>query len=110
MYSGKNKNTDKTDQSADVKSETEDYSNTFKSLTGETQNYFDFKHNNMKPFFGSNVTQTTDSNSRVFSSLFNEIIIVDPALYLPCKSSSERGSSSNLCIDLLKGLAPNSLS
>ena len=64
MYSGKNKNTDKTDQSADVKSETEDYSNTFKSLTGETQNYFDFKHNNMKPFFGSNVTQTTDSNSR----------------------------------------------
>ena len=40
----------------------------------------------------------------------NEIIIVDPALYLPCKSSSERGSSSNLCIDLLRGLAPNSLS
>ena len=27
----------------------------------------------------------------VFSSLFNEIIIVDPALYLPCKSSSDKG-------------------
>ena len=63
-YSGLNKNTNKTNQSAEVRSETEDYNNTYTSLTGETKNYFDFEHNNMKPFFGSNVTQTTDSNSR----------------------------------------------
>ena len=63
-YSGLNKNTNKTSESAEVRSETEDYNNTYTSLTGETKNYFDFEHNNMKPFFGSNVTQTTDSKSR----------------------------------------------
>mgnify|MGYP001357862731 CR=1 FL=1 len=63
-YSGLNKNTNKTSESAEVRNETEDYNNTYTSLTGETKNYFDFEHNNMKPFFGSNVTQTTDSNSR----------------------------------------------
>ena len=64
MYSGKNKNTDKTDQSADVKSETEDDSNKFKSGIGETQNDNDIKHKNMTPSYESNGTKTNDPNSR----------------------------------------------
>ena len=42
-YSGLNKNTNKTSESAEVRSETEDYNNTYTSLTGETKNYFDFE-------------------------------------------------------------------
>ena len=52
---------------------------------------------------------STDSNSSFLSSSFKETIIVDPALYFPFKSSSDRGSSRSLWIDLLNGLAPNSL-
>jgi hypothetical protein len=64
VYSGLNENTNKTQQTADVKSETENYSDTFASLTGEDTPLFEFKHNNMKPYFGSNVTQTTESGGR----------------------------------------------
>ena len=52
---------------------------------------------------------STDSNSRVSSSTFKDTIIVEPALYLPCSNSSDNGSSKSLWIDLLNGLAPNSL-
>ncbi len=33
---------------------------TYTSLTGETKNVDEIMHNNMKPYFGSNVTQSTD--------------------------------------------------
>jgi hypothetical protein len=64
VYSGLNENTNKKQQTADVKSETENYSDSFTSLTGESKPKFEFKHNNMKPYFGSSVTQSTDSGSR----------------------------------------------
>jgi hypothetical protein len=64
VYSGLNENTKKTEQTADVKSETQNYNDTFTSLTGEKKPVFELKHNNMKPYFGSNVTQTTDAGSR----------------------------------------------
>jgi len=63
-YSGANDNTNKKQQTADVKSETRNYSDEFTSLTGETKPAFEFKHNNMKPYFGSNVTQSTESGGR----------------------------------------------
>jgi hypothetical protein len=63
-YSGANDNTNKKQQTADVKSETQDYTDQFTSLTGETKPAFEFKHNNMKPYFGSNVTQSTESGGR----------------------------------------------
>ena len=34
----------------------------FKSLTGDNVNVAELQHNNMKPFFGSNVTQSTSDN------------------------------------------------
>ena len=52
---------------------------------------------------------STFSKTNFLSSL-SETTIVDPALYLPSSSSSDNGSSNNLWIDLLSGLAPNSLS
>jgi hypothetical protein len=64
IYSGLNKNTNKLEMTAEVKSETENYHNKYTSLTGEIKEAFEFKHNNMKPFFGSSVTQSTDSGSR----------------------------------------------
>ena len=33
---------------------------TYTSLTGETKQVDEIMHNNMKPYFGSNVTQSTD--------------------------------------------------
>ena len=63
-YSGLNDNTNKIEQSADVKSETQNYNDTYTSLTGENKPIFEFNHNNMKPYFGSNVTQSTESGNR----------------------------------------------
>ena len=63
-YSGLNENNGNVQQSTEVKSETQNLNNSFMSLTGESNELFDFKHNNMKPYFGSNVTQSTDSTSR----------------------------------------------
>jgi hypothetical protein len=63
-YSGLNKNTNKLEISAEVETETENYDNKYKSLTGEVKEVFEFNHNNMKPFFGSSVTQSTDAGSR----------------------------------------------
>ena len=57
VYSGLNENTNKKQQTADVKSETENYSDSFTSLTGESKPKFEFKHNNMKPYFGSSYTK-----------------------------------------------------
>jgi hypothetical protein len=63
-YSGLNKNKNKMEILAEVKSETENYDNKYTSLTGEVRDAFEFKHNNMKPFFGSSVTQSIDAGSR----------------------------------------------
>ena len=44
----------------------------FDSLTGEKKKYSEFEHNNMQPFFGSNVKQSTDklnSNENVLDNM-----------------------------------------
>ncbi len=63
-YSGINENSNKLEESANVRNTMTTQSNVYASLTGDDKSVMDFEHNNMKPYFGSNVTQNTDSGSR----------------------------------------------
>ena len=60
-YSGANNNTEKPQTNMDIGSNISQQGqvNKFTSLTGESIRPGDIKHNNMQPFFGSSITQST---------------------------------------------------
>jgi hypothetical protein len=60
-YSGANNNTEKPQTNMDIGSNLTQPGQVdkFKSLTGESMRPGDIKHNNMQPFFGSSITQST---------------------------------------------------